>query len=219
MNTVFTDYTEQSTFSVGYGQQSRIVKYVRDLLNNWFADSRNIKDQRILSLMYDKEGNLSRNCIKLSTPFNPSKIYAGTTPAILVSLAEITYSGRYINNPGNPYFADNPMQSPVAHHRFKNIPINITVLTQNHDGTVLLAQLIQMFLVVNSYSILQDCNSLRFFQVQSISAPTEVGEGQAGNAKKLYSSTISILTQSALVWSSDTQGPVFRGLKTTSNFK
>lgn len=39
-----TDYTEKSTLSEGFGQQYRISKYIKDILNNWFADSRNIKD-------------------------------------------------------------------------------------------------------------------------------------------------------------------------------
>lgn len=219
MNTVFTDYTEQSTFSQGYGQQSRIVKYIRDLLNNWFADSRNIKDQRILSLMYDKEGNLSKNCIKLSTPFDPSKVYSGTTPAILVALQDISYNQLPVNIPGNQDFKDNPMNAPIFNYRIKNIPISITIVTENHDGTILLAQLVQLFLVMNCYSIMADCNSLHFFNVSGVSAPKEVEYGQAGNAKKLYSSTISVITQSSVQWNTDTQGPVFKGLRVTSNFK
>lgn len=41
---IFTDYTWKSTFQNGYAQQYRIMKYFKDLLNNWFADKRNIKD-------------------------------------------------------------------------------------------------------------------------------------------------------------------------------
>jgi hypothetical protein len=39
-----TDYTEKSTLPDAFGQQSRVVKYIKDILNNFFADSRNIKD-------------------------------------------------------------------------------------------------------------------------------------------------------------------------------
>lgn len=39
---IVTDYTE--SVSQGAGQQYRIIKYIKDVLNNWFADSRNIKD-------------------------------------------------------------------------------------------------------------------------------------------------------------------------------
>lgn len=219
MNPIFTDYTQTSTFQLGYGQQSRIIKYVRDLIYNWFSDSRNIKDQRLLSLMYDKEGNLSSNCIKISTSFDPNKIYAGTTPAVLVSLGNISYNQLPVNMPGNQAFVNNPIQPPVSGSLLKNIPINITIVTQNHDGTVLLAQLIEMFLVMNSLTIQQDFNSLSYFGVQGVEAPKEVNAGSLGNAKQLYSSNISIVTQSYVVWTTDTQGPVFKGIKVNSNFK
>lgn len=92
-----TDYTEENTLKDGFGQQYRISKYIKDILNNWFADSRNIKDSRILRLLYDAKGNLNKDCIKLGCAFDPNKIYAGTTPAVVVSVGDITYMPRPIN--------------------------------------------------------------------------------------------------------------------------
>lgn len=208
---IFTDYTQKSTFQNGYAQQYRIMKYFKDLLNNWFADKRNIKDQRLVSLLYDANGNLNKDCFKTGTAFNPDGTYAGTTPAVVVSLGTITYQNRPINRAGNPQFLRNPMQPPVKQCRFKLIPIQITVITQSCDGTILLAELIQLFLAMNSQAIQQDTNALSFVNVNQVSSPQAVQPGSGGNAKQLYASTISVSTMSVLTWTTDTQGPVFNG--------
>ena len=94
---ILTDYTEKSTLPQGFGQQYRIVKYIKDILNNFFADSRNIKDERLLHLMYDHKGNLNKDCLKVGCTFDPDSVYAGTTPAVIVGVGDITYSQRPIN--------------------------------------------------------------------------------------------------------------------------
>ena len=169
--------------------------------------------------MYDKKGNLSKNCVRFSTPFDPDKVYSGTTPAILVSLGDIQYQASPVNTPGNMGFSTNPLQAPIKYNREKTVPMTVTVITQNYDGTILLAQLLQMFFVMNKPAIQADCNALSSFDIGQISAPTQVQEGQVGNAKKLYASNISIVTQCYVSWTMDTQGPVFKGVKVNSNFK
>lgn len=216
---ILTDYTEKSTLPEGFGQQYRIVKYIKDIINNFFADSRNIKDQRILSLMYNRKGDLNKDCIKVGCPFDPDSTYAGTTPAVVVGVGDISYSPRHINEGGNPQFASNPMKAPIGDWRIKNIPVIISVLTQSYDGTLLLTQLIQMFLTMNSNVIRQDCNNINAISVQAVSSIKEVPMGSTGNAKQLYMSNISMSIASVLSWTCDTQGPVFKGVNTTNNFK
>lgn len=133
-----TDYTEQSTLSEGFGQQYRIVKYMKDILNNFFADSRNIKDPRLLKLMYDRKGNLNKDCIKVGCTFDPDTKYAGTTPAVIIGVGDISYAKRPINEPGNPAFRTNPLNSPTYEWRIKNIPVVVSVITESYDGTLLL---------------------------------------------------------------------------------
>lgn len=211
-----TDYTEKSTLPDAFGQQSRVVKYIKDILNNFFADSRNIKDQRLVSLMYDPKGNLNKDCVKVGCAFSPDKRYQGTTPAIIISLGEISYMARPVNRGGNPQFGRNPMASPNLQWRIKQIPVIVSVVTQSYDGTILLAQLIQTFLMMNSQSIQSDCNNISSIAVMQVSAVQPVPNGQMGNAKQVYMSEISVAASSVLSWTHDTQGPVFRGLGLTT---
>ena len=216
---ILTDYTEKSTLPQGFGQQYRVVKYIKDIINNFFADSRNIKDQRILTLMYNHKGELNKDCLKVGCPFDPDSTYAGTTPAVVVGVGDISYSPRHINQGGNPAFVNNPMQAPVGDWRIKNIPVIISVITQSYDGTLLLTQLIQMFLTMNSNVIQQDCNNISAISVEGVSAIKQVPTGSAGNAKQLYMSNISVPIASVLSWTCDTQGPVFKGVNITNNIK
>lgn len=216
---ITTDYTEHDTFQPGFTQQYRIQKYFKDIINNWFADKRNIKDQRLLSLMYDSQGNLNKDCIKTGCPFNPDGKYAGTTPAVIVSLGNIQYTRFPVSQGANLDFTKNPTEAIVEQLRYKLIPMNITVITQSYDGTILLAELLQLFLTMNSQSILADCSILSFIRVTGISAPTPVPQGQSGNAKQLYSSAITISTGGIVTWCHDTQGPVFRGLTVSTTYK
>ena len=214
-----TDYTEQNTLLEGFGQQYRILKYMKDILNNFFADSRNIKDPRLLKLMYDCKGNLNKDCIRVGCTFDPDTKYAGTTPAVIIGVGDISYSQRPINQAGNPAFRTNPLNSPTYQWRFKNIPIVVSVITESYDGTLLLTQLIQMFLVMNSNTIQQDCNNISAISVQGVSTIREVSMGESGNAKQLYASNISVPISSVLSWTHDTQGPVFKGMEITNNIK
>lgn len=212
---VFTDYTEdKSTFFPGFGQQTRIVKYVRDILLNWFADSRNIKDSRLLPLLYDKNGNLNKGLIKVDTPFNQDKRFSGTTPAIIINRGAIQYSLQPVNsNPGNQAFTYNPTQPVIGQFRLKTFTATITVITESHDGTDLLAELIQLFLAMNYKAIRQDCPILNAFKLQGVSQIQKLDYGQQGNAKQLYLTTINILIGTHIVWTQDTQGPVFSGIR------
>lgn len=209
---MLTDYTEKDTFQAGFSQQYRILKYIKDILNNWFTDQRNIKDPRLVTLLYDKNGNLLKDCLSIKTPFNPDGKYTGTTPAVLVSLGDIHYTRQSITEGNTRNFINNPMLSITNDYRLKQIPIIISIVTEHYDGTVLLAQLIETFLQINSDAIREDNKSLSYVSVQGISAPREIKPGQQGNAKDLYLSQIQMNTTGTLVWSIDTQGPVFKGI-------
>ena len=165
-----TDYTEENTLVEGFGQQYRISKYIKDVLNNWFSDRRNILDSRLVKLLYNSKGELSKDCIKLGCAFDPDKAYAGTTPAVIVSVGDITYRPRHINQPGNPDFGKNPMQAPIRDWNIKMIPIIISIITESYDGTLLLTELVEMFLKMNCSVIAQDINNISAIDVQQIGA-------------------------------------------------
>ena len=218
---VFTDYTESdNTFSAGFGQQTRIIKYIRDILLNWFADSRNIKDPRLLPLLYDRKGNLNKGLIKVDTPFNQDKRFSGTTPAVIINRGAIQYDLQPVNsNPGNPQFYKNSTNAPIAQFRLKTFPLIITVITESHDGTDLLAELIQLFLAMNYKMIRQDCPLLNAFKMTGVSQIQKLQQGQQGNAKQLYLTNITVLIGTHVTWTQDTQGPVYGGFRAKTQFK
>lgn len=216
---VFTDYTEDTnTFKPGFGQQTRIIKYVRDILLNWFADSRNIKDSRLLPLLYDKNGNLNKGLIKIDTPFSQDKRFSGTTPAIIINRGAIQYDLQPVNsNPLNEQVLNNPTKPFIGQFRLKIFPVTITVITESHDGTDLLAELIQLFLAMNYKVIRQDCPILNAFKLSGVSQIQKLDMGQAGNAKQLYTTAINIMIGTHITWTEDTQGPVFNGFRTKTH--
>lgn len=214
-----TDYTQTNTFQAGYGQQTRIVKYIRDIILNWLAQPRNIKDKRILSMLYLPNGQLRPGCVKVDTPYDPDKAFAGTTPAIVVSRGSIQYNIHPVNNNTvNPQFRINKTQAPIAKFRLKVMPVNIAVVTQSHDGTDLLAELLQLFLAMNCDAIRKDCQLLNFFDVAQVSQISAVKPAQLGNAKQLYMSTIKLTIGTHITWTQDTQGPVFKGIRLQQSF-
>ena len=76
-----------------------------------------------------------------------------------------------------------------------------------------------MFLKMNCDSIQRDCNNITAIDVQQIGAIQELSMGQAGNAKQVFASSITVPVVSVLCWTSDTQGPVFKGIGLTNNIK
>lgn len=209
---MITDYTQENTLNKGISQQYRLMKYFKDILNNWFADPINIQDSRLVSLLYDKQGNLNKDCIRTGTAFNPQKEYTGTTPAVIISLGDITYVKKTLGAGSTPGFDSNPMLPVVSDFKLKNIPIQISVITQNNDGTVLLTQLIQIFLGINCDSFVADNPSICAFNLSGVSRPQQIKASQVGNAKDLYMCQISTNAVGTLVWSKDSQGPVFKGI-------
>lgn len=209
---MITDYTEQNTLGKGISQQYRIMKYFKDIINNWLADPINIKDSRLAFLLYDANGNLNKDCVKTGTSFDPDEQYHGTSPAIIISLGDITYIRRNLGPGSTPGFNSNPMLPVASDFKFKNIPLQITVITQNNDGTILLAQLIQVFIGINCNSFVADNPNICSFNLTGVSKPQQIKASQLGNAKDLYVSQISMNAVSTLVWSVDSQGPVFKGI-------
>lgn len=201
----------QNTFRQDVFQQYRLLKYIRDILLNWFSDPANIQDQRLAFQLY-KRGQLNKQHIKLGTAFNQQNQFIGTTPSITIQLGDITYQSPNINIQGNPNFYRNPMESPTVNVKYKIIPISIVVTTQGYDSNVVLTQLIQMFLAANINFIQADCTMLDSSSIQRVSKPTLVKAGQAANAKQLYKSQITLLAKGHIIWSTNTQGPVFQGI-------
>lgn len=208
---------DDNTFPQNVLQQSRIIKYIRDIINNWFSDPINIRDQRLRRQLFDND-QLKRGTIKIGTSFNDSNQFIGTTPDISVSLGDIIYQHPAINTIGNNAFASNPTLAPALNIHNKTIPIAITITTQSYDATMLLTQLLQLFIVANIDIIREDCAMLDTLRMHKITAPIPVQPGQAANARQLYKSVIQLVTVGHVMNAIDTQGPIFNGLQFTNNF-
>lgn len=171
-------------------------------------------------MLYLPNGQLLPGCIKVDTPYDPDKAFAGTTPAIVIGRGAIRYDLVPVNsNPLNASFLKNPTEPIVGDFRLKSFPVNIAIFTQSHDGTDLLAELIQLFILMNSRAILADCKLLNFVQVSGISQIQAIKPAEAGNAKHIYATTVTIQVGTHVTWTEDTQGPVFTGIRLNTNFK
>lgn len=204
---------EEDTFSSGYAQQYRLIKYIKDILQNWFSDKNNIKDSRLSKFLYQTDGTLKSGVIRLNTAFNRDQKYTGSTPAITVSLNNITFSPREATMSG---IGDcNPMNATKLYHNRKKIfTLSISVITQDYQGCILLAELVSMFLLINIYNIQRDCAMLSQFDVLKLDAPTVVETNT--QSKQVYGSNITMVATGFVCWTQDTQGPVFKGITKTT---
>lgn len=212
---VTTDYTrQQDSFQPHIFQQYRLKKYFRDVLLNWLADPDNILDVRIRRMLFDAQGNLRRDLIKTDTAFTKDSKYAGTTPSIVISGGAIQYSPRQVAL--SSAWPQSTSRSVIGHSRRKAIGITFSVVTQDYDGTDLLAQLLQLFLLINAGAIVKDCKMISSFDVLRLDAPAAVET--ATQSKHVYGCNIHTQATGYVNWTEDTQGPIFKGLIQKANF-
>jgi hypothetical protein len=97
--------------------------------------------------------------------------------------------------------------------KVKVVGCTVSVATESYDGTMLLGGLIEDFLLINEKLFVQDNNTLSEFRVQGSTEPQEIKVGTAANAKTIYQMKIAIQMAGSISWTTDTQGPLFRGIK------
>lgn len=213
---IITDYTTQlDTFQPGIFQQYRLKKYFRDVLLNWLSQPENILDNRIRKMLFQSNGQLKRQLIRVDTPFDKDSKYAGSTPSVVISGGPIQYQPRQVTL-GPAWPAIPTMRSAFGHTRKKSISLVFSVVAQDYDQVDLLTQLLQLFLLVNANSIVKDCPMLSSFDVLRLDAPTAVETSM--HSKQVYSCSIHTQATGYVGWTEDTQGPVFKGLTKKVNF-
>lgn len=219
-----TDYTAEArtdTLRGGAMQSYRLLHWLADILRNWFSDPINIKDERIARLLRLQDGDTDETLdalFDIGTPYSQESKKACTTPMILVGLGE----SKFLNNPLNITGGVTALNGARVMHagaRFKQTALTVAVITESYDGTVLLAGLIEDFLCINEMALAKDNGSISEFHVHGSTAPQEIKQGTASNAKPVYQTTISLSAVGGISWTTDTQGPVFRGLTMQTTLK
>lgn len=213
-----TNYTAEAnidTFKSGDFQPYRILHWMKDLLQNFFSASINLKDERLCGLLGFQDGKLPTKLdamFRVGVPFNPkSVIKAGTTPAIIVSVTDTSYP---VPTVCAAYPGQNALGGMARYQGAKHILMHmqIAVAAETYDGALLLSNLLEAFLATHEKEIMLDCASISQFNVTGSTGPQEISVDQSGNAKPLYQATIALSIVGGLSWLSYTQAPVFRGL-------
>ena len=222
---IITSYTKSSkldTMKGGAISSYRMLYWLRDILANFLVDPINVKDERICKILNMQDGATAEQLNALFTigvAYNESTKKACTTPAIFISLGPRQYPVRGINQIGSDpvaFCGTVPMHMGVRH---KTINMVITILTEKHDSTVVLADLMEDFLLINETQLIQDNGMISEFHVTGVSEPELLVVGTGAHAKNIYRQKISVTATGGISWTTDTQGPIFRGIDTHVSVK
>jgi hypothetical protein len=223
MSAILTDYTKKGnpdTMMGGAISSYRMLYWMKDILCNFMADPINIKDARICKILNMQNGATPEQLNALfdvGVAYSESTKKAGTTPKIFISLGPRQYPVRGINQIGAAPIAlcgATPMYEGVRH---KVINMVITIMTERHDSTVVLTDLMEDFLLINENELIQDNGMISEFHVTGVSEPQYLEIGKTPNAKCLYQQKIAVQAVGGISWTKDTQGPVYRGMQTKVN--
>lgn len=199
----------------GAMQNYRLMHWLADVLRNFFSDPINIKDERICSLLnlQDADEEHLDALFDVGTPFSQDTKKAGSTPMIIVSLGQTQFPVKTVGNLPPPIMAENGAVHMTQGMKFKVVSCTVSVATESYDGTMLLGGLIEDFLLINEKLLVQDNQTISEFIVQGSSEPQEIKVGTSANAKTIYQMKIAIQMAGGISWTTDTQGPLFRGIK------
>lgn len=220
---VTTDYTtraELDTLKGGTFEPYRLLYWLKNILENFMADPINIHDPRLCHLLNMQDGDSPTHLdalFDIGVTFSERTHKACTTPMIIISLGESQYPARGITEVGSDPVSEDgtiPMYTGVQH---KTLTLYITVITEKYDSTVVLTNAIEKYLIINSNALVQDNGMISEFHLQGISAPTMEDAGTKTNAKPVYEQKIAIIVTGGISWTTDTQGPVFRGVQWQQN--
>jgi hypothetical protein len=223
--TIITDYTKEAcedSLVCANLDKYRFSHWLCNIMQNFFSSPLNIKDERLHKLLFVQDGIDSDQCralIRVGLPLEKDSRTACGTPAILVSATEAQYPVTPINF-GIPS-VDGAIGATQMGQSFmpRKLGGQVAVITEALDGTYLLSEIIEMFMVANRHLFQRDNGAISQFNVLGSSGVQMLQTGQAGNAKELYQDVISISVVGTVSYALDTQGPIFRGLERKTNIK
>jgi len=219
--TVVTDYTEraqQNTLCSAPLTRYRFAHWLCDIVKNFMSDPEHIRDERLRGLLWPQDGVEPDECravFKVGLPMSPDSRKAGVTPAILVSAGQQQYPVNSINAGIGASYPESGTRVMYEGTAVRQVTGKIAVVTESLDGTLLLCDILEDYLVTNTAGLVLD-GMVQSLKVEGSSEPVMIKAGEAGNAKELFQTVVSLTAIGGLSWEADTQGPVFRGLDNVS---
>lgn len=216
---ITTDYTTESNpdnLLGGALSAYRSLYWLKSILQNFLSDSINIKDERLAWVFNfqddDSDATKIDGLFEVDVAYSDKTKTACRTPMIFITLGSRQYSVRGINVIGMGEVASCgtiPMSQGARH---KVIPMNITVVTEKYASTVALAELMEDFMLINENLFVADNHSISEFHVAGVSEVRAENIGEGPHAKVVYEQNIGVYVVGGISWTTDTQGPVFRGV-------
>lgn len=215
---VVTDYTTKDnpdTLIGGALSSYRMLYWLKDILCNFMSDPVNLKDDRICKILNMQDGATPEQLnalFSVGVAYSERTIKACTTPKIFISLGARNYTAGGINQIGSDPVSIcgfKPMNMGFKH---KTINMVITIMTEKYDSTVVFTDLFEDFMLTHEALFKLDNGMISEFHVTGVSEPSEIKIGQSANAKVLYTQAISVSATGAISWTTDVQGPVYRGM-------
>ena len=215
---VTTDYRAEAnkdTLFAGAMNEYRLLMYFVDMMKNFFSDSINIKDERLLALLgpVDTHNDIGKYVVA-GPPFKEDMRESCTTPSIRVGLGELGFPIATLN-PQLPAISPAGWISGMRPH-FESCGLTISVIAESYDGVILLSTLLKDYLMCNDNNIVADSKMLQSFKVEGVTAPEHLAITAAGNAKDIFQRTLKLSTMGTYTHYVDTQGPVFKGVRITN---
>ena len=216
---IVTDYTAKAnpdTMKGGAISSYRMLYWLRDILSNFLADPINLKDARICKVLNMQDGATPEQLnalFEVGVAYSDKTTKACTTPRIFISLGARNYPVRGINTVGSEPISICGAMPMYVGMRHKTINMVITIVTEKHDSTVVLADLMEDFLLINENNLIQDNGMISEFHLTGVSEPEMIQIGQSAHAKVVYTQKLGVMAVGGISWTADTQGPVFRGVE------
>lgn len=220
---VTTDYTaagNPDTMKGGAISSYRMLYWLKDILCNFMSDPVNIKDERICKILNMQDGPTPEQLnalFDIGVAYSERTTKACTTPMIFITLGPRQYPIRGINVIGSDPVSicgKSPLQMNFKH---KIVNMVITIMTEKYDSTVVFTDLFEDFLLINENQLIQDNGMISEFHVTSVSEPEMQQIGSSAHAKVIYQQKIGVMAVGGISWTTDTQGPTFRGITMQMN--
>ena len=215
---ITTDYTKAAnpqTLEGGALTSYRTLYWLKGVLQNFMSDPINIKDERISWMFNFQDGEAATKIdglFEVDVAYSDRTNTACRTPMVFISLGPRSYPVRGINAIGSPPVASCGTIPMHMGRKYKMIPLTITVETEKYASTVALTDLIEDFLLINEDTFKLDNHSISEFHVTGVSEPQFQQVNTGSQAKCIYSQVIQLYVVGGISWTTDTQGPVYRGI-------
>ena len=215
---VVTDYTKQDnpdTLIGGAFSSYRMLYWLKDILCNFMSDPVNLKDDRICKILNFQNGATPEQLnalFRVDVAYSEKSPKACTTPMIFISLGPRQYTARGINQIGSEPVSICGFQPMNMGFRHKTVNMVITIMTEKYDSTIVFTDLFEDFLLTHEDLLKLDNGMISEFHVANVSEPEIIQIGQSPNPKVIYTQKISVIATGAISWTTDVQGPVYRGI-------